>query len=133
MKIFIDTNIFLDLILQREGFKEASMILNSCQKDIFQGFISDITLLNIDYIAKKQTANINEFLKIINSIFTIVGANNKSFTLALDIQNNDLEDNIQYICANTNNCDLIITNDKAFYKENIKTLNSVDFVNQYIK
>jgi predicted nucleic acid-binding protein len=54
MKIFVDTNIFLDLILKRDSFDKALLIFNAIEKRVFQGIIADITLLNIDYIAKKQ-------------------------------------------------------------------------------
>ncbi|WP_434235245.1 PIN domain-containing protein [Aliarcobacter cryaerophilus] len=54
IKIFIDTNVFLDLILKRENFHDALLIFNAIEKKLFEGIIVDITILNIDYIAKKQ-------------------------------------------------------------------------------
>ena len=128
MKIFIDTNIFLDLILKRERYKEALKIFNAISNRMFTGVILDITILNIDYIAKKQVKDIRDFLNLINYTFTIVGANNKSISKALKISNNDLEDNLQYICANENKCDMIITNDKNFYSGDIEAMNSTMFL-----
>ncbi len=112
--------------------QEALTILNSCDQNIFKGFIADITLLNIDYIASKQSKEIKEFLKIINKTFSVVGADNDMFTLALDLDNNDLEDNIQYLCSKVSTCDVIVTNDKKFYKGDMKVVSSQDFVDQYI-
>ncbi len=132
MKIFIDTNIFLDLILKREGIPDALAILNSCDQNIFRGYIADITLLNIDYIASKQSKNIRDFLLVANQTFTILGADNEMFDMGLQINNSDLEDNIQYLCAKASGCSIIITNDKKFYKGDIKILSSNVFVNQYI-
>lgn len=132
MKILIDTNIFLDLILKRDGFEEALVILNSCNENIFTGFVADITLLNIDYIAFKQVKDVKEFLKVVNETFKVVGADNEIFKLALNLDNNDLEDSVQYICAKKNECKVIVTNDKTFYTGNIKVLNSRDFINEYI-
>jgi len=132
MKIFIDTNIFLDLILKREYHKEALLILNAIEKGIFKGYILDITILNIDYIAKKQIKDIRNFLNLINRVFTIKGASNEQIANALDIENSDLEDNLQYITAQQNQCQVIITNDKKFYSKNIKILSSVDFVAKYL-
>ncbi len=108
------------------------MILNSCDQNIFRGFIADITLLNIDYIASKQSREIEEFLKIINKTFSVIGADNDMFTLALDLDNRDLEDNIQYLCSKVSACDIIVTNDKDFYKGDVKVVNSQAFVDQYI-
>lgn len=132
MKIFVDTNIFLDLILKRDGFEEALIILNSCNQNLFNGYVADITLLNIDYIASKQVKEVEDFLKVVNESFNVVGANNQMFAKALMLDNSDLEDNIQYLCSVENDCELIITNDKGFYKGAIKVLSSSDFVNIYL-
>jgi len=132
MKIFIDTNIFLDLILKREYYKEALLILNAIEKKIFDASVLDITILNIDYIAKKQVRNTDAFLSTINQLFTVLGASNASIDKALNIDNNDLEDNLQYICAKEARCEIIITNDKKFYSDSIKKMTSIEFVQGYL-
>ena len=132
MKIFIDTNIFLNLLLKREGYENARLILNACSSGKFQCVVCDITLLNIDYIASKQTKNIRDFLKIVNDIFIVVGVDNSLFRKALKIDNDDLEDSVQYICAKMTGCSLIVTDDKSFYKDNIEVLDSSSFVLRYI-
>jgi len=132
LKIFLDTNIFLNLLSKRDGYKEAAIILNACSQNIFQGFVCDISLLNIDYIASKQVRDIRNFLKTVNETFTIVGLDNVMFEKALDIDNIDLEDNAQYICAKENNCHLIISDDKTFYKGDVMVLSSKDFIKKYM-
>lgn len=132
MKIFIDTNIFLDLVLKREYYKEALIILNAVEKNLFDATILDITLLNIDYVAKKQVKDIRNFLMAINSIVMVIGADNQTIKEALDMQNNGLEDNMQYIGAKNIKCDCIITNDKSFYSGDIPLCSSVEFVNRFI-
>lgn len=37
MKLFVDTNIFLDLILKREPSHDALLIFNAIEKIFFQG------------------------------------------------------------------------------------------------
>ena len=132
MKILIDTNIFLDVILNREHVQASTQILNSCHRKIFDGFVADITLLNIDYVASKQTKNIRTFLEIINDSFTIVGADNKVFKLAFNIDNHDLEDTVQYVCASVEKCDVIVSNDKRFYRGDVEVLGSLEFVEKYL-
>lgn len=132
MHIFIDTNIFLDLILKREKFQEALLILNSIEKKIFDASILDITILNIDYVAKKQIQNTDSFLYTVNQLFQVLGASNQTIKKALSIDNNDLEDNIQYICAKEAGCEVIITNDKNFYSETIAKMSSIEFVSKYL-
>ena len=133
MKIFVDTNIFLDLILKRENFDKALLIFNAVEKQLFMGVILDITILNIDYIANKQIQDVKEFLNLINMKFEVTGATNNMIEKALKIDNKDLEDNLQYIAALESHCDLIITNDKYFYTNDLLVLTSNDFVKKYLK
>jgi len=133
MKVFVDTNIFLDLILKREGYNNALLILNAIEKRIFSGAILDITLLNIDYIANKQVKNIKEFLTLVNGLFEVVGATNTMFDDAINLPNNDLEDTVQYLAAKALACDVIITNDQAFFAEGIEKVTSQVFVDRFLR
>jgi predicted nucleic acid-binding protein len=132
MKIFIDTNIFLDLILKREMYPYSLIIFNAIDQKMIEGVILDITILNIDYIASKQAKNIKEFLLTVNNTFTVEGASNLLIKEALEIENNDLEDNLQYVIAKKSKVDLIVTNDKRFYKDSLKTMTSKEFVKGYV-
>ena len=132
MKVFVDTNIFLDLILKRENFKEALLIFNSIEKKISRAVVLDITILNIDYIAKKQVKDIRDFLKLVNQHFLVTGATNSMIQSAIEIENKDLEDNLQYLSAKKQNCDLIITNDKGFASHEMQRMTSIEFVDTYL-
>ena len=132
MKIFVDTNIFLDLILKRDNFEDAIVILNAVEKRLYSGAVLDITLLNIDYIANRQVKDIKEFLMLVNSIFKVIGGTNKMFEEALSIDNGDLEDSLQYISAKRAQCDIIVTNDATFYSNDIVKCSSSMFVEKYL-
>ena len=132
MKIFVDTNIFLDLILKRENFDKSLLIFNAIERRFFTGVILDITILNIDYIANKQIKDVKEFLNLINTKFEVIGASNSMIEQALKIDNKDLEDNLQYIAAIESDCELIITNDKNFYIKDLSVLTSNEFVKKYL-
>jgi len=132
MKIFIDTNIFLDLILEREHYRYALMIFNAIEGKVFEGVILDITILNIDYIANKQAKNLKEFLLLVNRNFTVKGASNFLIEKALTINSSDLEDNLQYVVAKNSKVELIVTNDKKFYKGSLTTMTSQEFANRYL-
>jgi predicted nucleic acid-binding protein len=124
--------VFLDVLLKRENYIYSLNILNSILDYKFIGCVSDITLLNIDYIAKKQTKNIKEFLKLINDYFIVVGADNHLINLALNIDNNDFEDNVQFCIAKLLNCKVLITNDKKFVFDDIEILSSLEFAKKYL-
>ena len=132
MKIFVGTNIFLDLILKREKFHDALLLFNAVEKNLFSGVILDITILSIDYVAKKQVKDIKKFLGLINTHFSVNGISNKMIAEALEIKNSDFEDTLQYLSAKNFDCDCIVTNDKSFYKAAIETLSSSEFVKKYL-
>ncbi len=122
MRLFVDTNIFLDLILKREEYRSALELLTACYNRICRGVVADITLLNIDYIASKQNVDVRAFIATIVDGFEVVGADNEICREALHLDNTDFEDSIQYILVKTHGCDLIVSNDKTFYYGEIKVL-----------
>ncbi len=132
MKIFLDTNIFLDLLLKREFYKEALEILDGVDNGQWRGYVLDITVLNINYVAKKQMKNIREFIQLLADTFTIVGADNAIIEEALALENSDFEDSVQYIVAKNLACDVIVTNDKDFVQNSeIEVLSSKQFLEKY--
>lgn len=132
MTIFVDTNVFLDLLLQREGHHDALDIFNGIASGKWEAVVLDITILNIDYVAKKQTKDIRKFLHLINKNFKIVGATNLQIAQALEIENHDLEDNVQYVSAIENGCEVIVSNDANFYTKELEVLTSAIFKKRYI-
>ncbi len=135
MKIFLDTNILLDLLLDRERSYEASIILNSIDVGLFEGYISDITLVNIDYIAKKQKKEneIKEFLILLLETMEICTPDTNLLFEALKLENKDFEDNIQYLLAKKYKCDCLITNDKDLKFDDIEILDSKSFIDKYLR
>lgn len=132
MRLFLDTNIFLDLLLQREYEKEALIILNSINRGIHEGILLDITLVNIAYVARKQRVDIEKFLKLILQNCYVVGGNNQMGLDALKLEHHDFEDALQYISAKETACDVVVTNDKGFYIGDLETMSSCVFVEKFI-
>ena len=52
---------------------------------------------------------------------------------ALEIENNDFEDTLQYLSAKSADCEYVITNDKSFYKADLKTISSSEFIEKYLQ
>ena len=132
MRLFLDTNVFLDLLLKREYEKEALIIFNSINRGAHEGILLDITLVNIAYIARKQNVDIEKFLELILQNFYIVGGNNQIALDALALKHNDFEDALQYISAKETACDVVVTNDKTFYTADLETISSRAFVEKFI-
>ena len=81
MKVFVDTNIFIDILLDREPFYDASShIYKLCENDYMDGYIAPITINNIYYICRKarHIDLVKEFLSEISMNFSIAVMNSES-------------------------------------------------------
>ena len=116
MKIMIDTNIILDVLLEREPFyKHSRAILEMCEKRKIYGFISASSATDIFYLVRKALSSTEKAYDALGEILNIV----KILTVTNDDVNKaflqkakDFEDCLLATCAKSNNCDAIITRNK---------------------
>lgn len=135
MKIFIDTNILLDVLTGREPFYENSAIIWSMvEKDLIKGYISAISVNNIYYIVKKQLGK-SEAEKLIDKIlkdFKVTSLTFEILKLARTMKEKDFEDVIQYFSALQTGCDFIVTrNKKDFPQKEIEIIEPGEFIEKF--
>ena len=133
MRVFVDTNVFLDIALRRERYHESLIVFKAIKERIFEGYVADITLVNIDYVSRKMEGDVLRFLAAIERYHTIVGADNRVIRDAMALGHDDFEDAVQYRLASEYQCDCIVTNDASFYSGEIETLSSDTFVEKYLR
>lgn len=130
MKLFIDTNIFLDLFLERWDFNSIYNLFNLWEN--FSFFTSDKSLLDFFYIARKATDKQKALLYIKNIIyaFEIFGWTKKNFIDMLENNNfTDFEDSFQHEIAKNAKVDFIITNNKKDFKNSqIRAFTAKEFL-----
>ena len=118
-KVFIDTDIVLDVALARSPFVDSSkLVLALLENNIAIGFTSSNCIANIYYVLRKAGGDekarkfISKLLKYTNVIpidhLTVLEALNSKFI--------DFEDAIQHFCAIKNQCECIITRNTGDYK-----------------
>ena len=120
-KIFIDTNILLDVILHRADFyKQAAMIWADCESRKVQGYVSAISLNNMHYIMRKMVAPAValEYVRLVLNVFSIVPLDESILRLAVDLPQKDFEDAIQTFSAVQIKADCIVTRDKSHFSGN---------------
>lgn len=132
-KVFLDTNVFLDLFLERGEFADASeTILLWCEEGELTGITSALNVANIYYIVRKQRSK-SETKKVIRNLLGFIGIANttkKDLILAIESEFNDFEDAIQHYSAlNVDDINFIITrNIKDFNHSTIPVITPEDFV-----
>lgn len=116
MRLMIDTNIFLDVLIKREPFyTDSKAVLELCENKKIYGFISASNAIDIFYLIHRQLHNIDLAYKALGSAFDIA----KVLTVTNDDVLNayiqralDFEDCLLATCAIANKCDAIVTRNK---------------------
>ncbi len=132
-KLFIDTNIVIDLLAKREPFYEdASQLFSLADKNKVKLFVSSLTFANTNYILSrlKTAKEARAILRRFKVLVKIVSLDEKTTNLALnDDLFSDFEDGLQYYSALLNNMDFIITrNLKDFKHSKITALSAGMFL-----
>lgn len=119
-RIFVDTNVILDLLAKREPFHLDSMqIFSLADLGNVELCISSLSLVNAHYILK-EVMKLEDARSIIARFKVLVKTyelNDKIIELALnDKEFKDFEDGIQYYTALEAQCDLILTRNVKDFK-----------------
>ncbi|MDB4901051.1 MAG: PilT protein [Mucilaginibacter sp.] len=118
--IFIDSDIFLDLLLTRRPFDRFSeLLLQQGKTGQFKLCTSTLILANIYYlIAKNFNKQIaKKELKVLTGIIRMLPFEPDDVEMALNSEHVDFEDTIQFFIANKHSCDLIISRNIKHYKK----------------
>jgi len=131
-KIFIDTDIFLDTILDRKPHAEFSNeLLSLCEQNEITAFTSCLVIANIYYIINK-IANYQKAVQAIGKIRSLVSVlpfSDKEIGESLNAEFRDFEDGVQYFIAVNHKIDCLVTrNTKDYQKANISVLTPKEFL-----
>ena len=133
MRLMIDTNIILDVLLERDPFfKDSQAVLDLCESRKILGFISASTATDIFYLVRKALNNTDEAYTALGHILNIV----KALTVTNDDVNTafiqhapDFEDCLLATCAKSNKCSGIVTrNKKDFLSFGISTFSPEEII-----
>lgn len=118
-KVFIDTNIFIDYIDNREGAGFAQNIFNIAAKGKIILCASTLTFANMAYIIKKRRTR-EEVLNILDHFeqcVEVLSMDRQQLRNAIDQPCKDFEDMLQYQCAAAGNCEVFVTHNVKDYRE----------------
>jgi predicted nucleic acid-binding protein len=120
--VFIDTNVILDVLLQREGFwEESAKIFVLAEQGKIQACVSSSSITDIFYVSRKKlTLPIaRKAIENLLNLFEIVGVDESDLRGALTIPISDVEDALQAWCAKKAGAE-------AFITQNIEDFNNID-------
>ena len=133
MKVMIDSNVILDVLLERENFVEESYkILSMCEEHRINGFVSASSVTDIYYLVRKYTHSTELAYNAVGKLLEIVkvcDVTNNDVLTAFQKKAKDFEDCLVSVCAKSNNCNYIITrNKKDFENFEVEALTPMEFL-----
>lgn len=131
-KIFLDTNIVVDFLGERENFYDSSAkILTLADKKKIKVYTSPTSISNTYYLLAKyeNTKAALEKIRKFKVLCSISIMNDEVIEKAITSDFKDFEDAMQYFSAIASDCDLIITrNEKDFKNALIPVMNAESYL-----
>ncbi|MCP2729933.1 PIN domain-containing protein [Limnofasciculus baicalensis] len=112
MKVLLDTNIIVDVALERQPFVENSeTVISLIEQGQIEGYISASSFGDLYYIIRKEKGKelAIEFLRTIVTVCQIATVDTAAINMALGSNFRDFEDAIQYSTTVVNQLDAIVT------------------------
>lgn len=120
-RLFVDTNIIVDLIADRKPFSNSAIeIFSKAEDKIISLYTSSHSLATTHYLLKKyiDEKSLREILYNLLNYLSIVAVNEDVIKKGLRSCHKDFEDAIQIICANSiEQLDCIVTRNIKDFKE----------------
>lgn len=114
MKVLLDTNVILDVALERQPFfLQSEEVLSLAEDGMSEAFISASTFSDLYYVIRKQKGRLLafNFVDSVAQVYQIATVDQAVISLALTLGFLDFEDAIQCATAIVNQLDAIVTRD----------------------
>ncbi len=131
-KVFVDTDVCLDLLSGRKPFNAvAEKLFSLADVGKIKVYVSSLSFSNIDYVLRSQYSAVNsrQIIAKFKILVNVLPVDSRTIDLALASEFNDFEDAIQYYSALENGITVLITrNLKDFKKSTIKVVTPESFL-----
>lgn len=120
MKVLFDTNVILDLMLDRAPFAEVSeRLVSSAESGVLTGCLGATTVTTIHYLAAKvlgSKRSLDEVRKLL-VIFEVAPVNRPVLERALDLGFPDFEDAVLHEAARQAGAEVIVTRNRSDFAD----------------
>lgn len=132
MKVLFDTNIILDVLLDRQPFSEhASYLLSRVERSEMTGFLCATTVTTIHYLLSKHLdkGKANTCIHSIMALFEVAAVNRLVIEKALESRFTDFEDSVLHESAIHAGAEYIVSrNIKDFKNAKIPVFPPIEFL-----
>lgn len=132
MKILLDTNVILDILLDREPFAETAVLLfKAAHKQEIHMFMTATTVTDLYYVTRKEKGKSAAlgFIEELIGFVDVVSVDKNIIVEALHTDLTDFEDAIQVCSANREGIATIVTrNEKDFFMSGLNVQSPTEFL-----
>ncbi len=118
-KVFVDTDIILDLLANRNPFyKHAAILFSEADKGNIELYVSSLSFSNLNYLLSKQYSSDQARKKLLKfkTLVTVLAVTDKIVELALSSDFKDFEDGLQYFTATESGIKKLLTRNLKDFK-----------------
>jgi predicted nucleic acid-binding protein len=131
VKVLIDTNVVLDIALNRKPFvDQAALLWRLAEQKEITACLSNTSITDIFYIVSKHAdkEQAREFIADILDTFMLADIDEEGFREALKSGMDDFEDAVQYVICTRNNCDVLATRNKGDFPDSPNVLDPAELI-----
>ena len=132
MKVFLDANIIIDVVQNRNDFvEESSKVLQSGLEGFIDLCASDVTFTTVSFYARKQrtTEQLYEIMQSLRDFIDVAPTGKIAIDWALQRKAKDFEDSVQYYAALRTGADYIVSRNVRDYPfDDIPVVTPQDFL-----
>lgn len=118
--ILVDTDVILDVALDRDPHAEASAaLLDRLERGPVKGFVAWHTLSNLYYLLRpaEEQAEVREFLAGLTAFLRVAPSDTDAFREAVELSMGDLEDAMQVAAARSCGARFIATRNLSDFRD----------------
>ena len=134
MNVFLDTNVVIDFMGEREGFfDDAAAIFAMIEDRIITASVSALSIVNCAYILKKAFSSdmMLDKVEALCQMLNVLPIDRSQLLNAIQLRPYDYEDAVQYLSALPYHPDVIITRDKRGFNDfDILVMTPAEFVSK---
>ena len=123
MKLFLDTNVLIDFLMERQPFYQASAMIVSCAAEgRIELSVSSLSVVTANYICvercKMQEETYRKKIDFLRNYIEICPVTSENIYRSYDARWKDFEDGVQYDVAKGCQADYLVTRNAKDFEEN---------------
>ncbi|MEX2526745.1 MAG: PIN domain-containing protein [Gemmatimonadota bacterium] len=119
MRLFLDTNVTLDVLARREPWlHDSATVLSLLESDEFDGIVATHSITTLQYLCVKELGRSQATVALIDllRLVSVAPLDQETILKAIALDWRDFEDAIQMLSATDANADFLVTRNASDFK-----------------